>query len=221
MKISESTLKILDNYSKINQNLMLKEGNRLITINVENTVLAECTLENSFPQEFGVYDLSEFLNTIAMFKNPDLSFNGDVLTISDSEDSSIRTRYYAANPAILTQTPKGVNVPEGGASFLLTDKNFRRLEKGGNTLKLRDLKFVGKDGVITATVYDADEAIKNTVSVVLTDKYDGEDFDATLKLVKMVILGGDYECKIIANRAIVLTNTKIDLRYVISLDAKS
>lgn len=220
MKISESTLKVLDNFSKINQNLMLKEGNRIITINVENTVLAECTLEDSFPQSFGVYDLSEFLNTIAMFSSPELSFNGDVLNISDSEDTSMKTRYYAANPAILTQTPKGVNVPEGGASFLLTNKNFRRLEKGGNTLKLRDLKFVGKDGVITATAYDADAAIKNTVSVELDNNYSGEDFEATLKLVKMVILSGDYECKIIANRAIVLKNTEKDLRYVISLDAK-
>jgi hypothetical protein len=221
MQISESTLKILDNFSKINQNLMLKEGNHLVTINVENTVLAEANVEDAFPQEFGVYDLSEFLNTIAMFKQPELSFNGDVLTISDGSESSMKTRYYAANPAILTQTPNGINVPDGGASFLLTKDNFKKLEKGGNTLKLRDLKFVGKDGVITATVYDADEAIKNTVSLELTDEYTGGDFEATLKLVKMVILDGDYECKIIANRAIELTNTKQDLRYVISLDAKS
>lgn len=220
MKISESTLKVLENFSRINQNILLKTGNHLITINVENTVLAECTLEDSFPQDFGVYDLSEFLNTVAMFNSPELMFSGDVLNISDAEDSSMKTRYYAANPAILTQTPKGINVPEGGASFLLTNKNFKRLEKGGNTLKLRDLKFVGKDGVITATVYDADAAIKNTVSVELDNNYGGEDFEATLKLVKMVILSGDYECKIIADRAIVLKNTEKDLRYVISLDAK-
>ena len=218
MKISKETLSLLENYSKINQNLKLNEGNMLKTVNAERTVYSVAHIDENFEQPFAIYDLSEFLNTIGMFNDPELMFSGDVLTISDGTDKSMKTRYYSANPAILTEVSDMKNIPEADGVFLLSSKNFKRLEKGGNTLKLKDLRFKAEGGKIVVTAYDASDAIKNTVAVDITDNYTGEDFDVHVRLSKMIILDGEYECSILAGRMLKLKNTARDLIYMVALD---
>lgn len=220
MHISESTIKLLNNFAKINQNLMLNEGNLLKTVNVEKTVIAVAHIEDSFDESYGIYDLSEFLNTIGMFNDPELEFHGDVLTISDSSDGNIQTKYYAANPEVLTKVPDMKEIPSGEETFTLSSKNFKRLERGGNTLKLNALFFEAKNGILTASVQDKDGKNKNLVSVGLTDKYSGEDFSVHISLHKMTILDGDYECSIHGNRILVMKNTERDLTYVIAIDVE-
>lgn len=220
MRISENTIKLLTNFSKINQNLMLNEGNLLKTVNVEKTVIAIAHIEDSFDESYGIYDLSEFLNTIGMFAEPELEFSGDLLVISDASDKNMQTKYYAANPEVLTKVPDMKEIPSSGETFTLSAKNFKRLERGGNTLKLNALFFEAKDGVLTASVQDKDGKNKNLVSVLLTDKYAGDDFRVHISLHKMTILDGDYECSIHGNRILVMKSLERDLTYVIAIDVE-
>ena len=64
MKLSDKTLSLLKNFSTINQSLLFKQGNRLRTISVMKNILAEVTIEEELPKDFGIYDLSQFLNGI-------------------------------------------------------------------------------------------------------------------------------------------------------------
>ena len=57
MKLSESTLSLLKNFSTINQSILFKQGTKLRTISVMKNILAEATVSEELPKDFGIYDL--------------------------------------------------------------------------------------------------------------------------------------------------------------------
>ena len=63
MKLSDRTINLLKNFASINQSILFKQGKSLRTISVMKNILAEQNIDEDIPQEFGVYDLSQFLNS--------------------------------------------------------------------------------------------------------------------------------------------------------------
>ena len=54
MKLSDSTLSLLKNFSSINQSILFKEGSKLRTISVMKNILAEATVSEEFARDFGI-----------------------------------------------------------------------------------------------------------------------------------------------------------------------
>ena len=77
MKLSDKTLSVLKNFSSINQSILFKSGNKLRTISVMKNILAEATITEEFPKDFGIYDLNQFLNGLGLHQNPELVFKND------------------------------------------------------------------------------------------------------------------------------------------------
>ena len=61
MKLSDKTLSLLKNFSTINQSILFKQGTKLSTISVMKNILAEATIEEELPKDFGIYDLDNSL----------------------------------------------------------------------------------------------------------------------------------------------------------------
>jgi len=59
MELNDGTLQVLKNFSGINQNILIKQGNTLKTISEARNVLARATLKEDFTKDFGIYDLNE------------------------------------------------------------------------------------------------------------------------------------------------------------------
>jgi len=74
MKLSEKTLSLLKNFGSINQSILFKEGNKLRTISVMKNILAEAEIAEDIPQDFGIYDLNQFLNGLSLHQSPELDF---------------------------------------------------------------------------------------------------------------------------------------------------
>ena len=70
MKLSDKTIKLLKNFSSINQSILFKEGSKLRTISVMKNILAEATVDEEFPKDFGIYDLVQFLNGLDLHETP-------------------------------------------------------------------------------------------------------------------------------------------------------
>ena len=66
MKLSESTVNLLKNFSSINQSILFKEGTKLRTISVMKNILVEANVAEEFPRDFGIYDLNQFLNGLSL-----------------------------------------------------------------------------------------------------------------------------------------------------------
>ena len=77
MKLSDSTLSLLKNFSTINQSILFKQGNKLRTISVMKNILAEATIGEELPKDFGIYDLTQFLNGMGLHQSPELDFAND------------------------------------------------------------------------------------------------------------------------------------------------
>ena len=66
MKISESTLEVLQNFSSINNGITVQTGNEIKTISPMKNIFGRATLSDNFTSQFSVYDLPEFLATISL-----------------------------------------------------------------------------------------------------------------------------------------------------------
>ena len=64
MKISESTLEVLQNFSSINNGITVQRRNEIKTISPMKNIFGRATLSDNFTSEFSVYDLPEFLATV-------------------------------------------------------------------------------------------------------------------------------------------------------------
>ena len=77
MKLSDTTISVLKNYSTINQNLMIKAGSNLSTMSAMKNIVASAEVSETFERDVAIYDLNEFLATLSLFNNPDLDFQDD------------------------------------------------------------------------------------------------------------------------------------------------
>ena len=104
MRLSDKTLMLLKNFSTINQSILFKQGNSLRTISVMKNILAEATIEEDIPKDFGVYDLNQFLNALSLHQRPELDFKNDGYTVI-SEDKA-RSKYFFADPNVIVSPPE-------------------------------------------------------------------------------------------------------------------
>ena len=110
MRLSDKTLMLLKNFSTINQSILFKQGNSLRTISVMKNILAEATIEEDIPKDFGVYDLNQFLNALSLHQKPELDFKNDGYTVI-SEDRA-RSKYFFADPNVIISPPeKEITLP--------------------------------------------------------------------------------------------------------------
>ena len=58
MKLSDKTLNLLKNFSNINQSILVKQG--VCVLSQMKNILAEATIDEDFPKDFGIYDLNQF-----------------------------------------------------------------------------------------------------------------------------------------------------------------
>lgn len=231
IKLSDSTIKVLQNFSAINPNLRIEPGSTLATIDVDHVILAQAQVEEVFETPFAIYDLKEFLSTIAMFEAPVLNFDKEVVTIGDENDPSLKTFYYSANLDLINpvKVPDLSKVLRSSAKFVMPNMTLKRIRKASSTLTLKNLKFEAVGGVLSVTVRDKKGANNNTFSVSLDDEWVGSEFCVNLDISKFEIMDCNYTIDVLTSipsnnspavpRALLFTSDEQHVKYIISIDA--
>lgn len=117
MNLSSDTVNVLKNFSDINQNILVKPGNKIQTISTMKNILAEAEVSEKFEDEFAIYDLPEFLRSVELFEKPELKFNGGTnVKISQSSQS---IKYFFADKSVIVSPSKGINMPDKHVTFTL------------------------------------------------------------------------------------------------------
>jgi len=192
MKLSKESIEILKNFGQINSNAWFIAGNTQKTMAPAKTSVVVATLPDAFDDEFGIYDMREFLNVLGMFASPELTFENGVLSISEN---SVNVKYRTTDKALLSDYPNTVKFPQTDFTFNVTQTLKNSIDKAAKTLGLNEVAFVSKDGKFVANVYDKTTPSSNIFTVELADKFE-EDFSVVFNLDNMKMIDGDYSVEV-------------------------
>ncbi len=218
MKLSDKTLTLLKNFSSINQSILFKEGSSLRTISVMKNILAEATIEEELPKDFGIYDLNQFLNGLNLHQNAELDFQNDGYVVI--KEGKSRSKYFFADPnVIITPPDKDIVLPSEDVCFLLDTKELDKLLKAAAVYQLPDLSVVGEAGVVKLVVRDKKNDTSNDFSIVVGETDDVFTFNFKVENIK--IIPGAYDVVVSSKLLSQFTNTKYNLTYFIALEPDS
>jgi len=218
MKLSDKTLSVLKNFSTINQSILFKKGNRLRTVSVMKNILAEATISEEFPRDFGIYDLNQYLNGLGLHNDPELDFANEKYVVI--KEGRSRSKYFFADPSCIVTPPEdSITLPTEDVSFELSTDQLDKLLKAAAIYQLPDLSVEGGDGVVKVLIRDKKNDASNDFSIVVgeTDK----TFSFNFKVENIKILPGTYSvvcCQKNISRFVSKTH---DLTYFIALEPDS
>ena len=217
MNLSEKTLSLLKHFSTINQSILFKHGSKLRTISVMKNILAEATVEEEFPKDFGIYDLNQFLNGLGLYNNPELDFKNDGYVVI--KEGRSRSQYFFADPGcIITPPEKSIELPGEDVTFELSTDQLDKLLKAAAIYQLADLSVVGGEGVVKVLVRDKKNDTSNDFSIIVGETE--STFSFNFKVENIKILPGTYTVVCSQNLSR-FTNKNQDLTYFIALEPDS
>lgn len=218
MKLSDSTLSLLKNFSSINQSILFKEGSKLRTISVMKNILAEATINEEFARDFGIYDLNQFLNGLSLHQKPELDFTNDGYVVI--KEGRSRSKYFFADPSVIVTPPdKEISLPSEDVCFELTTPVLEKLLKAAAVYQLPDISAVGEAGVVKLMVRDKKNDTSNAHEEVVGET--DETFNFNFKVENIKILPGAYEVVVSQKLLSRFTSKNHDLTYYIALEPDS
>ncbi len=218
MKLSDNTLSLLKNFSTINTSILFKAGNKLRTISVMKNILAEATIHEEFPKDFGIYDLNQFLNGMGLHQSPELDFQNDNHVVI--KEGKMRSKYFFADSnVIITPPDKPLTLPDETVSFELSTDQLDKLLKAAAIYQLPDLSVVGGDGVVNLLVRDKKNDTSNDFAITVGETEDLFSFNFKVENIK--ILPGTYDVVVSQKLLSRFTSKNHDLTYYIALEPDS
>ena len=220
MKLSESTLLLLKNFKDINQSILFKKGSKLRTMSVMKNILAEATIDEELPKDFGIYDLSQFLNGLELHKPhvPNLDFTNENHVVI--HEGRMRSKYFFADPNCIVLPPeRPMTLPSEDVTFELSTGQLDKLLKAAAIYQLSDLSVVGGDGVVKILVRDKKNDTSNDFSIIVGDTSDVFSFNFKVENIK--ILPGTYDVVVSQKLISRFSSKNHDLTYYIALEPDS
>ena len=218
MKLSDKTLSVLKNFSTINQSILFKQGSKLRTISVMKNILAEATITEELPKDFGIYDLSQFLNGLSLHQSPELDFANEGHVVI--KEGRSRSKYFFADPnVIITPPEKPITLPSEDVSFELSTDQLDKLLKAASIYQLPDLSVVGDNGAVKLLVRDKKNDTSNSFSIAVGETE--STFSFNFKVENIKILPGTYEVSVSQKLLSRFRCKDSDLTYFIALEPDS
>lgn len=219
MNLSSDTVSLLKNFSDINQNILVKPGNKVQTISTMKNILAEAEISEKFESEFAIYDLPEFLRSVELFEKPELKFNGGSnVQIADS-NSKQAIKYFFADKSVIVSPTKNITMPDKEVTFTFKKETFAKLLKAATTLNLPDVAVKGNGKSINLVATDKKNKSSNEYSLVVgeTDK----SFTAYFKTENFKMVSDDYDVAISKQKISHFVNRNKPIQYWIALEPDS
>ena len=221
MELSENTLSILKNFAGINQNCLIKQGNVIRTITEARNVLATAVVYSEFPNDFGVYDLNEFIGSLTLVDKPMLTFSDGFVSITDTSGRS-KIKYFFSPEETLTTPSKDIVMPEAEVKFTLDNETLNKIRRAASTLGHDEVSISNKNGVLNISVVDVQNATSNAYSIDVDGEFDqNSNFNFILNISNLKIISGDYDVEISSKLISRFSNKELNLKYWIALEKTS
>jgi hypothetical protein len=219
MKLSSETLTVLKNFSTINQGLSFKTGSKLTTVSTSKTVLAEANLKDSFPQDFCVYDLNQFLSVYSLHKDKtELEFDESNI-IFKSGRSKVKYRM-TSKEMIITPPEKSITLPSEDCKFELDAETYEEILKTSSILSSPHIALESDGSDLTLSTFDASNDSAHTNCIGISSPNDGKVFKIVFKTENLKMIPGTYAVTISFKGIGHFRNVKEDIQYWIAFESK-
>ena len=225
MKLSNETVTVLKNFSTINQNLVIKSGNSISTMSAMKNIVAKAKVSETFPRDFAIYDLNEFLAALSLFDKPDLDFKEDFVVVTENGSAAKSLKYWYSDPSVVTTPSKEVTMPSCEVSFSLSSNILSDVQKAAAVIGVPDMVLeamsVGK-AILKVTDKKNSTANDYAVGIDVTNE-DGKDlpYKFWFKVENLKLLSGTYNVGVSSKNISYFKNTKVDIEYWIALEPES
>ena len=219
MNLSSDTVAVLKNFSDINQNILVKPGNKVQTISTMKNILAEAEISEKFDSEFAIYDLPEFLRAVELFQKPNLNFNGGSNVQIADNNSKQSIKYFFADKSVIVAPTKNITMPDKEVTFTLKKDDFANLQKGVTTLNLPDVAVKGDGKSIKLIATDKKNKSSNDYSLSVGET--SKTFMAYFKAENFKMVSDDYDVAISKQKISHFVNRNKPIQYWIALEPDS
>ena len=221
MKLNSETVNVLKNFSTINQNLLIKEGNTITTMSAMKNIVAKATIEETFPREIAIYDLNEFLSSTSLFKEPVIDFDDCHLLIKEEHSRSTKLKFFYSDPSVVTSPSKTITMPSPDVSFELTSDDLNQLKKAASVIQAPDLVFERNDEGSFLTVRDKKNDTANNFSLEVNQSSNNAKFKFFFKVENLKLLPGSYDVTISKKNISHFKSKTDNVEYWIALEPES
>ena len=225
MNLSNETVSVLKNFATINQNLVIKSGNSISTISAQKNIVAQATVKETFPKDFAIYDLNEFLASLSLFEKPDLEFRDDFVVITENGSTAKSLKYWYSDPSVVTTTTKDITMPECEISFSLDNNLLSDIQKAAAVIGVPDMVLQAMTaGKAVLKVTDKKNSTANDYAVGIdVNNEDGKDlpYKFWFKVENLKLLSGTYNVSVSSKNISHFVNSNVDIGYWIALEPES
>ena len=216
MKLSNETVSVLKNFSTINQNLVIKGGNKIATMSAMKNIVAKAEVLEEFPQEFAIYDLNEFLSAISLFSKPELEFENDFVMITE-EGTSKSLKYWYSDPSVVTTPTKDITMPECEVKFNLSSDTLSTVTKAAAVIGAPDMAL--ESGSLKVT--DKKNATANNYALDLDVNSESDNYKFWFKVENLKLIQGSYDVQVSSKNISHFKNSTGNVEYFIALEPES
>jgi hypothetical protein len=228
MKLSQETLTILKNFASIEKRMEFLPGHALRTRT--GSVFVEAKVPEEFPDpkdvnrtEFGIYDISNLLNVLSLFDEPNIEFTESNLIITSANGTQEGRYGYAGQGSLgLLKFPKKLQpLPDKVVEFTIPEEQLVRLQKAVSYLEKPEMK-ISSDGK-TLKIGTGNHKNENSNSFSMS-------FEATTNKIKcnmwiakehLIMMKGSYKGWITPTYIMLKNTSGYDLTYYIGVEPNS
>jgi hypothetical protein len=221
MKLSTDTLSVLKNFASINQGIMFKKGKTIRTVSAQKNVMAEATVSDEFPTDFGVYDLNNFLSVLTLHKEePTLDFQDNNVLISGLQGRS-KIKYRFCAPHMIVAAPdKPIAMPDPEISFELKAEDFEWIMKAASVLSSPCIAVESDGTKVFITTFDPVNDAAHTDSLEICNG-NGTSYKMIFKLENIKMISGSYDVKISSKGISHFKHKLLNVQYWIATETGS
>jgi len=220
MQLSENTLTVLKNFSTINPGLFFKKGNVLRTIAPSKSLLAEATVDENFPTDFGIYDLNQLLSILSLHKDsPEVNIDGNNVVVLGNGSRS-RITYRCCDSSMVKMPPeKNLTLPSQDVQFTLNEPDFDWIMKSASVLASPNIVVRGEEGKLYIGTVDTADDAAHTDTLEITG-YTGPSVYFIFKTENWKMIPGTYEVSISAKGIAHFKHQGRKIQYWVATEAK-
>ena len=128
-EVSDSTLKILKNFSAISASVRLRTGTTQRTVSAAKSMMAIAEFDTAWPMETPIYQLPELMSNLTSYDRPTLTFEEKQFVIR-GYDSPSHVEYPYSDPSVVIVPPdKNFDLSDPVAVFTLPAKAVAEIKK--------------------------------------------------------------------------------------------